>query len=76
MAKPIDRPYESDKRSQTKVKHHRSVDCVVAGYAEHRNGGVGSLKPGSTSRPAQPLGAAPRGCGQLVRGLDETDPRG
>lgn len=46
MAKPIDRPYESDKRSQTKVKHHRSVDCVVAGYAEHRNGGVGSLKLG------------------------------
>ncbi len=59
MAKPLDAPYESDKRSQTKVKHHRSVDCVVAGYAEHRNGGVGSLKlglydPGAVVAPGAP----------------------
>jgi ATP-dependent DNA ligase len=29
-----------------KVKHHRTVDCVVAGYSEHKSGGVGSLKLG------------------------------
>ena len=46
MAKPTDGTYQEDKRAQVKVKHHRSVDCVVAGYAEHRNGGVGSLKLG------------------------------
>lgn len=46
MAKPMAGTYEEDRRSQIKVKHHRSVDCVVAGYAEHRNGGVGSLKLG------------------------------
>ena len=46
MAKPLDGTYLEDKRVQVKVKHHRSVDCVVAGYAEHRSGGVGSLKLG------------------------------
>ena len=46
MAKKVDGTYLEDKRAQVKVKHHRSVDCVVAGYAEHRNGGVGSLKLG------------------------------
>jgi ATP-dependent DNA ligase len=46
MAKPLDGTYQSDKRVQIKVKHHRSVDCVVAGYSEHKSGGVGSLKLG------------------------------
>lgn len=46
MAKSRSGTYESDKRAQVKVKHHRTVDCVVAGYAEHKNGGVGSLKLG------------------------------
>ena len=46
MAKKLDGVYLEDKRAQVKVKHHRSVDCVVAGYAEHKNGGVGSLKLG------------------------------
>jgi ATP-dependent DNA ligase len=46
MAKPTAGTYEEDRRTQTKVKHHRTVECVVAGYAEHRNGGVGSLKLG------------------------------
>jgi len=46
VAKPLAGTYEHDKRVQVKVKHHRAVDCVVAGYAEHKNGGVGSLKLG------------------------------
>ena len=46
VAKPLAGTYEHDKRVQVKVKHHRTVDCVVAGYAEHKNGGVGSLKLG------------------------------
>lgn len=46
MAKPNSGTYEEDRRAQTKVKHHRSVDCVVAGYSEHKSGGVGSLQLG------------------------------
>ena len=43
MAKALDEPYVSDKRVQLKVKHHRTADCVVAGYRHHKDGGVGSL---------------------------------
>lgn len=43
MAKPADGPYVEDKRVQFKVKHHRTADCVVAGYRVHKEGGVGSL---------------------------------
>ena len=43
MAKALDDPYVSDKRVQFKVKHHRTADCVVAGYRHHKDGGVGSL---------------------------------
>lgn len=53
MAKPLGGTYEHDKRVQTKVKHHRTVDCVVAGYAEHKNGGVGSLKLGLFDSPSR-----------------------
>lgn len=43
MAKPLDGPYVSDKRVQFKLKHHRTSDCVVAGYRLHKEDGVGSL---------------------------------
>jgi ATP-dependent DNA ligase len=43
MAKPVEGPYVEDKRVQFKVKHHRTADCVVAGYRLHKDGGVGSL---------------------------------
>jgi ATP-dependent DNA ligase len=44
MAKPIDRPYEQDKRIMWKVKHERTADCVVGGFRWHKDGeGVGSL---------------------------------
>jgi ATP-dependent DNA ligase len=44
MAKPIDLPYEPDKRVMWKVKHERTADCVVAGFRWHKDGkGVGSL---------------------------------
>ncbi len=44
MAKPLDGTYVPDKRVQIKVKHKRTVDCVVAGYRMHKSGdGVGSL---------------------------------
>ncbi len=43
MAKPHNGVYVEDKRVQFKVKHHRSADCVVAGYRVHKEGGVGSL---------------------------------
>jgi len=43
MAKATDGLYVEDKRVQLKVKHHRTADCVVAGYRVHKEGGVGSL---------------------------------
>lgn len=44
IAKPLGDPYAPDKRAQFKLKHVRSIDCVVAGYRIHKSGdGVGSL---------------------------------
>jgi ATP-dependent DNA ligase len=44
MAKPLDLPYEQDKRVMWKVKHERTADCVVAGFRWHKDGEtVGSL---------------------------------
>lgn len=44
MAKPLDQPYQQDKRAMWKVKHQRTADCVVAGFRWHADGeGVGSL---------------------------------
>ncbi|MEV5407632.1 ATP-dependent DNA ligase [Thermopolyspora sp. NPDC052614] len=44
VVKPVDRPYEPDRRVMFKVKHERTADCVVAGYREHKSGPiVGSL---------------------------------
>jgi ATP-dependent DNA ligase len=44
MAKDPDGVYAENKRTQLKVKHKRTADCVVAGYRVHKDGeGVGSL---------------------------------
>ncbi len=43
IAKPLDGEYLEGKRTMLKVKHLRTADCVVAGYREHKDGGVGSL---------------------------------
>ncbi len=44
IAKPVDGIYVPDKRVQFKLKHVRTIDCVVAGYRIHKSGdGVGSL---------------------------------
>ncbi len=44
IIKPLGDPYVFDKRTQFKLKHVRSADCVVAGYRIHKSGdGVGSL---------------------------------
>jgi ATP-dependent DNA ligase len=43
VAKPLDGTYQEDKRTMAKVKHLRTADCAVAGYREHKDGGVGSL---------------------------------
>jgi ATP-dependent DNA ligase len=45
VAKPLDGVYEPDKRVMFKIKHVRTVDCVVAGYRLHKSGPdtVGSL---------------------------------
>jgi ATP-dependent DNA ligase len=45
VAKPLDGPYEPDKRVMFKVKHVRTADCVVAGYRPHKSGDdvIGSL---------------------------------
>jgi ATP-dependent DNA ligase len=36
VAKPVDGPYEPDKRAMLKVKHERTADCVVAGFRWHK----------------------------------------
>ncbi len=44
IAKPLDGVYVENKRVQFKLKHVRTIDCVVAGYRIHKSGdGVGSL---------------------------------
>jgi ATP-dependent DNA ligase len=44
VAKPLDAPYQPDKRAMFKIKHERTADCVVAGYRLHK-----------TSTAARPL---------------------
>ena len=46
VAKRLDAPYQPGKRAMLKIKHHRTADCVVAGFRWHKNGPgthVGSL---------------------------------
>jgi ATP-dependent DNA ligase len=44
VVKPVGLPYREDERAMIKVKHERTVDCVVAGFRWHKAGGiVGSL---------------------------------
>lgn len=44
VAKDLDGVYQSGKRAMIKVKHRRTVDVVVGGFREHKDGGkIGSL---------------------------------
>ncbi|MCH8899616.1 MAG: ATP-dependent DNA ligase [Acidobacteria bacterium] len=44
VAKRLDGPYVEGKREMVKVKHRRSVDCVVGGYRIHKDGDkIGSI---------------------------------
>jgi len=45
IAKPIDAPYQPNKRAMLKIKHARTADCVVAGFRWYRGStdAVGSL---------------------------------
>ncbi len=43
IAKPLASTYREGDRGWAKVKHQRTADCVVAGYRDHKGGGVGSL---------------------------------
>jgi ATP-dependent DNA ligase len=44
IVKNLDQPYREDERVMLKVKHERTVDCVVAGFRWHKSGGIiGSL---------------------------------
>ncbi len=44
IAKPLEQAYQHGKRAVIKIKHRRTVDCVVGGYREHKDGGmIGSL---------------------------------
>jgi ATP-dependent DNA ligase len=54
IIKPMANTYVPDKRTQFKLKHVRSADCVVAGYRIHKSGdGVGSLILGLFSPEGQ-----------------------
>ncbi len=44
MAKKGDTVYSQGQRTMVKVKHERTIDCVVAGFRRHKDGnGIGSL---------------------------------
>lgn len=43
IAKRTSLPYCEGERVMIKIKHRRTVDCVVGGYREHKQGGIGSL---------------------------------
>ena len=44
VCKRLDQRYVEEKREMVKVKHRRTVDVVIGGYREHKDGGkVGSL---------------------------------
>jgi ATP-dependent DNA ligase len=44
IARPFDVPYVQGQRALVKVKHERTVDCVIGGYRIHKRGdGVGSF---------------------------------
>jgi ATP-dependent DNA ligase len=44
VAKGLDDAYASGKRKMIKIKHRRTVDVVVGGFREHKDGGkIGSL---------------------------------
>ena len=46
LAKPIDLPYQPDKRVMLKIKHERDCDCVVAGFRWYKDAAgkeIGSL---------------------------------
>jgi ATP-dependent DNA ligase len=44
IAKQLDLAYVHGKRAMIKLKHRRTVDCIVGGYREHKDGGkIGSL---------------------------------
>jgi ATP-dependent DNA ligase len=44
IAKQPGLAYQHGRRAMTKIKHRRTVDCVVGGFREHKDGGkIGSL---------------------------------
>jgi ATP-dependent DNA ligase len=44
IAKDPDGTYQSGKRAMIKIKHRRTIDAVVGGFREHKDGGkIGSL---------------------------------
>jgi ATP-dependent DNA ligase len=43
VAKAPDLTYRPGQRVMWKIKHERTADCVVAGYRDHKQDGVGSL---------------------------------
>jgi ATP-dependent DNA ligase len=44
IVKELDLEYVHGKRAMIKIKHRRTVDCVVGGFREHKDGGkIGSL---------------------------------
>lgn len=61
VAKPLDAPYQPDRRVMFKIKHERTADCVVAGYRPYapEPTAVGSLMLGLYEDAPHP-GAPPR----------------
>ena len=50
VAKVPDLGYQHGKRAMIKIKHRRTIDCVVGGFREHKDGGkIGSFSSVSTT---------------------------
>ncbi len=79
IVKPADAPYQPGKRTQFKVKHAHTADCVVAGFHWHtdRQEAVGSLLLGlyDDEGVLQPVGTASTFTVEMRRALvDELAP--
>ena len=78
MAKAIDGAYVEDKRAQLKVKHHRTADCVVAGYrhAQGRRGRLAAARPVRRGRRRRiPLDCTTSACAAPSRPAQRTNAR-
>jgi ATP-dependent DNA ligase len=74
VAKALDQPYAPGRREMIKVKHRRTVDCVVGGYRVRKDGqGVASLLLGLYNPEGEGFGEHARRPGGQSRWSGDKD---